>query len=104
MYAIVKCGGQQVKVAAGDKITVEKLEIAVGGTVKLDNVMLVASGASITVGTPLIAGASVTAEVLEQKRGEKILVFKKRRRQNYRRRQGHRQSLTVLKITAINAK
>jgi large subunit ribosomal protein L21 len=103
MYAIVKCGGQQLKVAVGDKLTVEKLDAAVGGSVQLDNVLLLAAGDKITVGSPLVKGASVVAEVVAQQRGEKILVFKKRRRQNYRRRQGHRQSETVLKITAINA-
>lgn len=104
MYAIIKCGGQQLKVASGDIITVQKLAGEVGKSITLGDVLLVSNGGTVTVGSPLVSGASVTAEVVSQGRGDKILVFKKRRRQNYRRRQGHRQSETVLKITGISAK
>ncbi len=101
MYAVIKTGGKQYKVAQGDVIRVEKLAGDKGATVELTEVLAVGEGASATVGRPMVAGAKVTAEVVEQARAPKILVFKKRRRQNYRRRAGHRQDLTVLRITAI---
>ena len=104
MYAIVKCGGKQIKVAKGDTVSVEKIDGDAGAKVTLDNVLMLADGDKITVGTPLVAGASVTASVVEQMRDKKVIVFKKKRRQNYRRKNGHRQQLTVLKIDAINAK
>lgn len=103
MYAIVKCGGQQIKVAKGDVIAVNRMEGEVGKTLTLSDVLLV-GGDKVLVGSPTVAGASVSAEVVEHKRGEKVLVFKMRRRKNYRRTRGHRQELTVLKITGINAK
>jgi large subunit ribosomal protein L21 len=103
MYAIIKCGGQQLKVAKGDVITVNQMQGDVGSTIKLDQVILL-GGDKVTVGTPTVAGASVEAQVVEHKRGEKVIVFKMRRRKNYRRTRGHRQELTVLKITGISAK
>ena len=103
MYAIIKCGGQQLKVAKGDVITVNLMAGDVGSTIKLDQVILL-GGDKVTVGTPTVAGASVSAQVVEHKRGEKVIVFKMRRRKNYRRTRGHRQELTVLKITGIDAK
>lgn len=103
MYAIVKTGGKQVKVAKGDTLNVEKLEAKAGETVTLDSVLLLADGDKITVGTPLVEGATVTAKVVEQIKDKKVIVFKKKRRQNYRRKRGHRQQLTVLEVTAINA-
>lgn len=103
MYAIVKCSGQQVKVAKGDTITADRVVGDVGSKITLD-VLLLADGEKITVGTPLVAGAKVEAEVVEHKRGTKVLVFKMRKRQNYRRLKGHRQEQTVLKITGISAK
>ena len=102
MYAIVKTGGKQIKVAAGDKVTVERLDVEAGKKVELDTVLMIADGDKITVGAPLVAGATVTATVVEQMRDKKVIIFKKRRRQNSRRKNGHRQSLTVLKIDAIN--
>jgi large subunit ribosomal protein L21 len=103
MYAIVKTGGKQLKVSKGDKITVEYVDAEVGHKVTLDQVLLINEGGKLSVGTPLIAGAKVTAKVAEQTRGQKVVVFKKKRRQNYRRKQGHRQDLTVLTVEAIEA-
>jgi large subunit ribosomal protein L21 len=102
MYAVIKTGGKQYKVAKDDFITVEKLPAEVGDTVQLDHVLMV-GGDKPQLGKPRLDGASVSAEVVEQTRGDKIIVFKKKRRQNYRRKKGHRQDLTVLKITGINA-
>lgn len=102
MYAIIKTGGKQVKVAKGDVINVDRIESKAGDKVSLDNVMMVVDGANTTVGTPLVEGASVSASVVEQIRDKKIIVFKKKRRQNYRRKKGHRQYLTVLKIEEIS--
>jgi large subunit ribosomal protein L21 len=95
--AIFQTGGKQYRVKVGDIIKVEKLES--DGKIEFDHVLMVDS----TVGTPVIAGAKVSAEVVEQKRNDKILVFKKKRRHNYRRTKGHRQHITVLKITGIKA-
>lgn len=100
MFAIIKTGGKQYKVAKDDVITVEKLELEAGATVTLNDVLMV-GGDTPKVGAPRVDGASVSAEVVEQTRGDKVLVFKKKRRQNYRRKKGHRQDLTVLKITDI---
>lgn len=103
MYAIVKCGGKQLKVMAGDVVRVERLESAVGSSVALEEVLLVGDGDKVTVGTPKVNGAKVAATVLEQMRDDKVIVFKKKRRHNYRRKKGHRQFLTVLQITEIAA-
>ncbi len=103
MFAVIKTGGKQYRVTAGDVIKVERLEAEAGSTVSLDQVLMVGEGAEATVGAPLVGGASVSAEVVAQDRGPKIIVFKKRRRQNYRRKNGHRQDLTVLRITGISA-
>ncbi|MDG4717689.1 MULTISPECIES: 50S ribosomal protein L21 [Thalassospira] len=103
MYAIIKTGGKQYKVAANDVIKVEKIAAQAGETVKLEEVLMVAGDGAPKVGAPLVAGASVTAEVLEQAKGDKVIVFKKKRRHNYRRKNGHRQNLTVLRIKDINA-
>lgn len=94
-YAIFSTGGKQYRVKTGDIIKVEKLNA--DGKIEFDQVLMVGG----TVGNPLVAGAKVVAEVLEHKRNDKILVFKKKRRQNYRRTKGHRQNITVLKITDI---
>ncbi len=104
MYAVVKTGGKQYKVAKDDVILVEKLTAEAGQTVDLTDVLMIGDGADTKLGSPLIDGAAVKAEVLKQTRGEKILVFKKKRRQGYRRKKGHRQDLTALKITEILAK
>ncbi|PKR60077.1 MULTISPECIES: 50S ribosomal protein L21 [Thalassospira] len=103
MYAIIKTGGKQYKVAANDVIKVEKIAAQAGDTVKLEEVLMVAGDGAPKVGAPLLKGASVTAEVLEQAKGDKVIVFKKKRRHNYRRKNGHRQNLTVLRIKDINA-
>src|SRR2546428_6216704 len=101
MYAVVTTGGRQYRVSPGDTIDVEKLTGAVGDTVALTNVHLVGQGAEVTIGAPAVAGVRVEAQITAQKRGKKIIIFKHRRRKGYRRKQGHRQSLTSLKITGI---
>lgn len=102
MYAVVKTGGKQYRVVPGDVIRVEKLPAEAGSLIELDQVlMLGGSDAGIQIGTPRIEGAAVTAAVLEQLRDDTVLVFKKKRRHNYRRKKGHRQSLTVLRIAEI---
>ena len=102
MYAVVKTGGKQYRVAKDDKILVERLEGEAGQAVQLNDVMMVVDGDKVVVGTPQIAGASVAAEVVEQTRGPKIIIFRRKRRKNHRRTQGHRQDLTLLKITGIS--
>jgi len=97
MFAVVKTGGKQYRVAEGDKITVEKLEGKKGDKITLSDVLSLGT----KVGAPTIAGASVAAEIVEQTRNEKVIIFKKRRRQNSRRKNGHRQEVTVLKVTGI---
>ncbi len=103
MYAVVKTGGKQYRVAVGDVLRVEKIEAEAGATLNLDQVLLIESDGKLTVGAPLVAGAVVKAEVIEQDKNRTIIVFKKNRRHNYRRRNGHRQKVTVIKITEINA-
>ena len=103
MFAVIRTGGKQYKVASGDVIEVEKLEGENGATLTLDQVLMVFDGGTATVGTPIVAGATVTAELVRQARGPKIIIFKKKRRQNYRRKNGHRQEVTVLRITGIQA-
>ncbi len=102
MFAIVKTGGKQYRVGVGDQITVERLEGDVGAEISLSEVLAV-GGDAPKVGTPIIDGASVTAKIVQQPRGTKVIVFKKKRRKNYRRKRGHRQELTVLKIQSILA-
>jgi len=102
MYAVIKTGGKQYRVAQGDKLRVEKLPANVGETVTFGEVLLI-GGESITLGKPLIAGAKVEAKVIAQDRAKKIIVFKFRRRKNYRRKAGHRQPFTALEITGITA-
>jgi large subunit ribosomal protein L21 len=99
MFAIVRTGGKQYRVAAGDKIVVEKLAGEAGDKVTLDDVLFASDAGEVKP----TSGLSVSAEILTQGRGDKVIVFKKRRRHNYRRRNGHRQSLTVLKILAVGA-
>jgi large subunit ribosomal protein L21 len=101
MYAVIRTGGKQYKVAANDVITVEKLPADAGSVVQFAEVLMVGDAAKHTVGAPLVSGAVVTATVLEQVKGEKIIIFKKRRRHNYRRKNGHRQLGTVLRIAGI---
>lgn len=101
MYAIIQTGGKQYRVQEGDQIIVEKLAAKVGAKVTLDDVLLVHTDKGTIVGKPKVANAKVTAEVLDQDKGEKITVFKKKRRKGYKKKQGHRQLQTTLKITKI---
>ena len=103
MYAVIRTGGKQYKVAKDDVIVVETLPAEAGASVTLGDVLLVNDGGATTVGKPTVSGAEVTATVVEHKQGDKVLIFKKRRRHNYRRKIGHRQPQTVLKITGISA-
>src|SRR5260370_3788695 len=103
MFAVIRTGGKQYKVARNDVIVVEKLAGEPGATVEFAEVLMVGDGESVSTGTPLLAGASVSATLVEQRRADKIIVFKKKRRHNYRRKNGHRQYQTLLRITEINA-
>jgi large subunit ribosomal protein L21 len=103
MFAVIKTGGKQYRVAAGDEIRIEKLEGAAGDTLDLGDVLMIGSDAGITVGSPTVDGAQVIGELLDTNRARKIIVFKKRRRQNYRRTKGHRQWGTVVRIAEIVA-
>ena len=104
MYAVIQTGGKQYRVANGDVITVEKLEGEAGSTLAIEPVLMVNDGKNTQVGTPIVEGAAVTAEVVEQTRGKKIVVFKKKRRQGYQRTRGHRQELTVLRVVDVTGK
>jgi large subunit ribosomal protein L21 len=101
MYAVIKTGGKQYRIAPGQTFRVEKLEGQVGDVVQLDNVLLVSDGDQIKVGKPLLEGAAITAQIVEQDRGKKIVVFKKRRRKSWQKTKGHRQYYTALKVQAI---
>jgi large subunit ribosomal protein L21 len=101
MYAVIKTGGKQYRVAQGDRLRVEKLAGNVGETVSLGEVLLVGQGDGVKVGAPLVSGAKVEAKIIAQDRGKKIIIFKFRRRKNYRRKTGHRQPFTALEITGI---
>ena len=103
MYAVIKTGGKQYRVAPEDVITVERLEGEAGAAITLSDVLMVGGDQGVKIGAPILAGASVQATIVEQTRGEKVVIFKKRRRKHYRRKNGHRQDLTVLKITGISA-
>ena len=102
MYAVIKTGGKQYRVAQGDRIRVEKLAGDVGGTITFDEVLML-GGDKVAVGTPIVAGAKVTAEIVAQDRSKKLIVWKFRRRKNYRRKNGHRQPYTELHITGVSA-
>lgn len=105
MFAIVKTGGKQYKVAKDSVIKVEKLEGQPGSKIELDHVLLVGEASKAShIGTPTVKGAKVTAEIVNHLKDDKIIVFKKKRRQNYRRKNGHRQDLTELKILKIEKK
>ena len=101
MFAVIRTGGKQYKVAKDDVIAVEKLAGEPGAVIDLHEVLMIGDGADVATGAPLLAGAAVSATVVEQSRAAKIIVFKKKRRQNYRRKKGHRQYQTVLRITDI---
>jgi large subunit ribosomal protein L21 len=101
MYAVIKTGGKQYRVEKNEVVAVELLDAKEGDTVTFDQVLLLGGDGTAKIGTPTVAGASVKATVLEQKKTDKVIVFKKKRRQNYRRKQGHRQNMTIVRITAI---
>ncbi len=103
MYAIVKTGGKQYRVAAGEVVRVERLDGEVGAQLTLGEVLLVSGEAGTTVGTPTVTGAEVSATVVEQGRGDKVRVFKYKKRKHYRRTKGHRQSFTAVRIDAVKA-
>jgi large subunit ribosomal protein L21 len=101
MYAVIKTGGKQYRVAPNDVLTIEKLEGEDGSTIEFTEVLMVANGAEPKFGRPIVTGAKVVAELVEQTRGPKLISFKKRRRKNSRRKRGHRQDLTTVRIKEI---
>jgi large subunit ribosomal protein L21 len=101
MYAVIKTGGKQYKVAAGEKLKIESLGVEVGEQVTLDKVLMVVDGANVSIGSPTVAGAKVEATVLSHGRGKKVKIFKLRRRKHYKRQQGHRQNYTEVVIGDI---
>ncbi|MEM9738815.1 MAG: 50S ribosomal protein L21 [Pseudomonadota bacterium] len=103
MFAVIKTGGKQYKVAEGDEIVVEKLIGDAGEDVTFGDVLMMGSGGDVKVGAPTVSGASVVGEIAEQRKGSKVMIFKKRQRNTYRRKKGHRQLETVVKITSILA-
>ena len=102
MYAVIKTGGKQYRVNEGDRLRVEKLEGAIGDFVSFPDVLML-GGDTVSIGTPLVSGAKVSAQIVGQGLGKKIIVFKMRRRKRYRRKNGHRQPFTELKVTSISA-
>ncbi len=103
MYAVIATGGKQYKVSPGDIVRVETLDVKVGDTIELKEVYMIADGDTLSVGKPTLASARVTAEVVGEGRGEKLLIFKHRRRKGYRRTNGHRQNFTAIKVKEIKA-
>jgi large subunit ribosomal protein L21 len=101
MYAVIKTGGKQYRVAAGEKLKIEQLPAEIGAEIVLDQVLLVADGDNLKMGRPLVTGASVQAKVLAQGRHDKVRIFKLRRRKHYQKHQGHRQNFTEIEITGI---
>ena len=101
MYAVIKTGGKQYRVAAGENIKIEQIPADVGSQITLDQVLMVGEGESVKVGNPLVAGATVTATVVSHGRGVKVKIFKLRRRKHYQRTQGHRQNYTEIRVDAI---
>ena len=101
MYAVIRTGGKQYKVSAGEKLKIESIPAEVGSQIELDQVLLVADGDKVTTGTPLVSGAVVKATVVSHGRGEKISIFKLRRRKHYRKTLGHRQNYTEIEINGI---
>jgi large subunit ribosomal protein L21 len=99
--AIIRTGGKQYRVAPGDVLRVEKLTGDVGSNIEFEDVLLVGSGAAVKIGTPRVGGAKVTAQITQHGRGKKLIVYKFRRRKNYRRKNGHRQAYTEIKVTGI---
>ena len=103
MYAVIKTGGKQYKVVAGEKLKVEQIAADVGQEITIDQVLAIGAGADLTVGTPLVTGASVVATVVAHGRHDKVRIFKMRRRKHYQKRQGHRQNYTEIQIGSVNA-
>ena len=103
MFAVIKTGGKQYKVAAQDVITIEKLPVEAGSAVAFDEVLMVGEEGAMKIGSPVVVGAKVEGEIVEQTRGPKTISFHKRRRKNSKRKRGHRQELTVVRITGIHA-
>ena len=103
MYAVIKTGGKQYRVAAGEKLKIEQIPAEVGAEVTLDQVLMVGEGESVKIGTPLVSGAAVKATVLSQGRHDKVRIFKMRRRKHYQKHQGHRQNYTEIRIDGISA-
>lgn len=101
MYAVIKTGGKQYRVAQGDVVKVETLAGEVGGSIELNDVLAVGEGDNLKVGTPKVEGASVRAQIIEHGKGKKVIIYKKKRRKGYDKRQGHRQQYTSIKITEI---
>lgn len=102
-YAVIQTGGKQYRVAEGDVIEVEKLDFDAGAEAKFEEVLLVSNGSNLSIGTPLVQGAAVVAEVVEQTKADKVIAFKYKRRKGYHRTVGHRRQLTKLKIKSITA-
>ena len=103
MYAVLETGSKQYRVAAGDKLQIERLDTEAGKPFTFDRVLLINNDGKLTIGSPIVSGAKVTADVVEHIRGEKKLTFKMKRRKGYHKTIGHRQELTIVKITGINA-
>ncbi|MFN3409678.1 MAG: 50S ribosomal protein L21 [Limisphaerales bacterium] len=103
MYAVLETGGKQYRVTPGDQLEIERLGVEAGQPVTFDRVLLVNNEGKVTVGAPTVAGATVVADVVSHKRGDKVVTFKMKRRKGYHKTIGHRQELTVVKITSINA-
>ncbi|MEO7055745.1 MAG: 50S ribosomal protein L21 [Caldimonas sp.] len=103
MYAVIKTGGKQYKVVAGETLKIERLTVDVGQDVTLDQVLAIGAGAELVTGAPLVIGASVVASVVSHGRHEKVRIFKMKKRKHYQKRQGHRQSYTEIRISAVNA-
>jgi large subunit ribosomal protein L21 len=103
MYAVLETGGKQYRVAAGDKVEIERVSVDVGQPVTFDRVLLVNRDGQLSVGAPVVDGAKVVADVLEHKRGDKVVIWKMKRRKGYHKKQGHRQELTVVQVKEIQA-
>ena len=103
MYAVIKTGGKQYRVCSGEKLRIEQIAADVGSEIVLDQVLMVADGENVTLGTPTLSGASVKAKIVSHGRGDKVHIFKMRRRKHYRKSQGHRQNYTEIEILGITA-
>ena len=103
MYAVIKTGGKQYRVAPGEKLKIEQIPADIGSEIVLDQILMVADGEAVTVGTPLVSGATVKATVVAHGRGDKVQIFKMRRRKHYQKHQGHRQNYTEIRIDGIAA-